>query len=143
MIASFFVSGTPLPQPRPRAFAVQMAGKYTTRMYNPGTTDGWKKAIEVLSIPQRFQEKFAGAVEVNLHFVMPRPKYHMGKLGVKPGAPSNHCVKPDLDNLAKAVLDALTASGCFWNDDGQVSRLLLDKTYGTDVGVLVQIQPIQ
>ena len=67
----------------------------------------------------------------------------MGKLGVKPGAPSNHCVKPDLDNLAKAVLDALTASGCFWNDDGQVSRLLLDKTYGTDVGVLVQIQPIQ
>jgi Holliday junction resolvase RusA-like endonuclease len=140
--ASFFVTGVPLPQPRPRAFAVRVGAKYTARMFDPGTTDAWKKMICVLSIPQRFPEKVSGPIEVKLHFVMPRPKYHMGKVGPKAGAPVHHCVKPDIDNLAKATLDALTESRCFWNDDAQVSRLLLDKTYGTDVGVLIQIQPI-
>lgn len=37
--------------------------------------------------------------------------------------------RPDLDNLAKLILDALTASGLFWADDGQVAELAIRKRF--------------
>jgi Holliday junction resolvase RusA-like endonuclease len=37
--------------------------------------------------------------------------------------------KPDVDNVAKAVLDALTDAGV-WGDDAQVVRLVVDRCWG-------------
>lgn len=37
--------------------------------------------------------------------------------------------KPDLDNVAKNVLDALTASGTAWADDSQIARLSITKRW--------------
>lgn len=37
--------------------------------------------------------------------------------------------RPDVDNLTKLVLDAITDSHIAWEDDGQVSTLLLRKRY--------------
>lgn len=39
----------------------------------------------------------------------------------------NHVVKPDLDNLVKLVMDALT--GVAWEDDVQVTTLIARKYY--------------
>jgi len=44
----------------------------------------------------------------------------------KPHLPCPHVVKPDLDNLAKLVLDA--ANGLLWLDDSQVVRIIAAKS---------------
>ena len=59
-------------------------------------------------------------VEVVIDAVFARPKSHR-KDG--PALP-----RQDVDNLAKSVLDALT--GIAWDDDRQVRRLVIEKSYG-------------
>jgi Holliday junction resolvase RusA-like endonuclease len=46
--------------------------------------------------------------------------------------------KPDLDNLAKIVLDAL--NGILWADDCQVVKLEITKEYGEIPGAIVQFK---
>ena len=46
-------------------------------------------------------------------------------------------VKPDADNIAKAVLDAL--NGFAYYDDAQVTRLEVNKVYGETPGIVCHI----
>ena len=46
--------------------------------------------------------------------------------------------RPDLDNMAKTVLDGLTKVGCF-KDDSQVSNLTLLKSHGPEAYTLISI----
>jgi len=66
--------------------------------------------------------KFTGPVFVFLDFHLPRGKT------VRRAKPT---VKPDIDKLARSVLDAITQSGA-WNDDAQVISVHAVKQYGTD-----------
>lgn len=45
--------------------------------------------------------------------------------------------KPDADNIAKIVLDAL--NGVAWRDDTQVIQLTVSKTYDAEPSLMVQI----
>ena len=65
-----------------------------------------------------------GALEVRLGFSLPRPK----SLPKKVQYPAR---RPDLDKLARAVLDGLTDGGA-WYDDAQVVRLHAVKRYADD-----------
>jgi len=47
---------------------------------------------------------------------------------LKLASPLNHECKPDLDNLAKAVLDAMTVGG-WWGDDCQITDLRVRKEW--------------
>jgi Holliday junction resolvase RusA-like endonuclease len=151
MKVEFFVSGIPLPQPRPRARAVRVGANHIAQVYNPKTTDGWKKMIWVYAmqnrLPQQFSEHFYYLARVWMVFQFPRPQHHFGtgmNAGVqKKSAPIAHTIRPDLDNLAKPVLDALTDSGVFWKDDGAVCELHLGKRYAQDPGVLITISSEQ
>lgn len=68
--------------------------------------------------------KEAGAFDVDLVFVFPRPKAKIWK--TKPMPRYLHALTtPDLDNLEKAILDALT--GIVWKSDGQVAQLRSEK----------------
>lgn len=51
-----------------------------------------------------------------------------------------HCKKPDADNVAKAILDAL--NGVAYRDDSAVSSLLVGKSYGDDARVTVSIKAV-
>lgn len=119
----FEVAGIPKGQPRPRAFAFH--GK--ARMYDPGTAEGWKQSVAVTA-RQVCPKTLDGPLSVTLKFFMPRPKSHFGKHGLKPSAPYYHAQKPDADNLAKAVLDALTTIGV-WRDDAQVCELSISRNW--------------
>lgn len=64
---------------------------------------------------------FDGPVAVWLSFWLPRPK-SLPRRVLRPAK------RPDLDKLARAVLDGLTAGGA-WHDDGQVVKLVAVKRF--------------
>jgi Holliday junction resolvase RusA-like endonuclease len=83
--------------------------------------------------------------DVCLNFYLPRPKGHYGtgrnRSQVKPSAPPRPAGRPDLDKLARAVLDGLTAGGAF-ADDAQVVGLITAKWWcelGETAGVIIEI----
>lgn len=120
------VLGDPKGQPRPRAFS--RGGM--TRVYDPGTAEAWKSQIAIAfkdAKPADFTP-FEGPVNLNIHFFFTRPKSHFNRHGLKPDAPRFVTKKPDADNAAKAVMDALTTLGV-WRDDAQVGILSVSKRY--------------
>lgn len=123
---SFFADGTPKGQPRPRAFA--RGGK--AAVYDPKTAEGWKSQIAMAARAHIPLLPIEGPISITLAFYMPRPKghYRSGKHShlLKDSAPRFHLGKPDTDNLAKAVLDALTTLR-FWPDDSQIVHLDIAK----------------
>lgn len=137
---AFFAPGEPKGQPRPRAFAM----KGRVRVYDPGTAEGWKSQIAIaLRGHYKAPPVFTGPVSCTLQFTMPRPQSHFrtgrhaGEL--REGVATFHAGKPDADNLAKAVLDALTTIG-IWKDDSLVARLIVVKLYGKRPGCYIEIE---
>lgn len=132
MTITFEVHGTPKGQPRARAFAQRFGNKFSARMYDPGTADEWKETVYLglrTALRTFGDQPSLGAFKVSMRFVMPRPKSHFGKKGLKPSAPRYVFGKPDIDNLTKLVLDVITKDGRVWRDDSQVITLLAYKEY--------------
>lgn len=109
-----FVAGNPKGQPRPRAFVLHGHA----RVYDAHTAEGWKSLI-ALAVKWAGITKFEGAVYLRAEFFFSRPKSHFNKSGLKPSSPKHHTSRPDLDNLEKAAMDALTHLGA-WIDDSYV-----------------------
>lgn len=128
----FFAKGIPKGQPRPRAFARRFGDKWTARVYDAKTAEGWKSCVAEAAKPHVPAVPLSGPLRLTLEFFMPRPKAHLRKNGErKPGAPDWHTGKPDCDNLAKAVMDAMSILG-FWQDDAQVVVLETSKSYAAE-----------
>lgn len=136
----FFAEGLPKGQPRPRAFS---RGGHAA-VYDPGTAEGWKGQIAIAAQPHLPNAPIVCPVSLELWFAMPRPKSHFrtridGYGLLKDDAPTWHIGKPDCDNLAKAVLDALTTLR-MWADDALVASLSVSKVYGERPGCSVKIR---
>ena len=129
-----FIPGLPVPQPRAKA---TRRGSHAA-VYTPTNADAWKAKI-AHEVAEVVKAPMVGALRVHLRFRFPRPKSHFGAKGLRPTAPEYHTGRPDVDNLAKAILDALR--GIAWTDDGQVSILRVSKTYKDTPGVEVEIRP--
>ena len=112
------VAGIPAAQPRQR-FARRGNFVHT---YTPDTADGWKAAIEAEAIKSGVKIGKGVPIKLTIMLKMPRPKSRPVEIP--------HIVKPDLDNLAKAVMDALSDAG-IWHDDAQVYRLYASKCYSS------------
>lgn len=132
-----FVPGTPKAQPRVKA---TRRGSFAG-VYDPGTAKAWKENAKAVLLPLVPSEPIAGEVKLALCFLMPRPKGHYNSKGeVKPRCISvGHTKKPDLDNMVKAIMDAISDL-CIWRDDSQVVKIECDKKYATDMpGVLIEL----
>lgn len=129
---AFSVPGDPVPQPRPRVSTVGGFG----RAYVPKAhaVHPYRQAV-ALAAKAAGCEPHAEPVNVVIDLVFARPKSHLLKNGVRKGAPA--MPRCDLDNCAKAVLDAL--NGIAWVDDSQVSRLVVEKSYGMEGRTTVRI----
>jgi len=148
MIIELFIEGEPVAQPRPRA--VSMGGK--ARMYNPKTAKAWKKLIGIrvssFLLSKGITSPMMGAVAVRSVFYLQRPKSHYGTgrnaSRLKDSAPAFCTKKPDLDNLQKAVFDALTDIQA-WHDDSQVIDECTVKKWadGRGPGLFLTIEPIE
>lgn len=133
----FFVPGIPVPKGSAKAFFNRHAQKIIVMQDNRERQKPWASLISLYA-QRKIAQLLEGPVAINLIFHMPRPKAHFGKGGLKAGAPSFHSVKPDLDKLERAVLDALTS--IIWRDDSQVAMLSGAKIYSDQPGVKVTIR---
>ncbi len=131
MAITFSVDGNPVPQPRPR---ITVRGKhghaYVPKDY---AIHAYRQAIAVAAREAGLTAT-GEPLNVVIDAVFARPKSHLRKAGVRPDAPA--LPRPDVDNIAKAVLDAI---GPIVGDDTQVSRLVVEKTYGTEARTTVRI----
>lgn len=130
------VSGIPKAQPRPKAF--RRGNK--VGVYNPKSADAWKASVKRAVAKAWNGQPYGGPLKVVIGFLLPRPKAHFLKSGLREGAPVHHASKPDVDNLAKSTLDALTDLGV-WFDDSQVANLELVKVYSSGPGARIILRP--
>lgn len=137
MNLDFFVAGIPKAQPRVKAF---VRGGHAG-VYTPDGAEVWKQEVRRQAVANAPESLVSGVVRVELDFFLPRPKTHLTKHGEpKPKSPVWHCKKPDLDNLIKAVTDAITDTQKVWLDDSQICQITATKTYainavGCSVGI--------
>jgi Holliday junction resolvase RusA-like endonuclease len=131
MSFTFSVSGNPVPQPRPR---VSTAGGFA-RAYVPGKhpVHAYREAIAAAARGAGLNTT-GEVLNVVIDAVFERPKSHMRKSGVKADAPK--LPRPDVDNIAKAVLDALQD---VMGDDSLVGRLVVEKSYGQESRTTVRV----
>ena len=116
VVYRLFVKGIPKAQPRPRMTA-------NGHVFNPSTADAWKDEVKAAFLMRR-REIITEPVYLKVCFYLPMPK------GMKKSEDAciRHAHKPDLDNLLKAVMDALT-SVSIWKDDALVFKIDSEKWY--------------
>lgn len=126
------VPGPPRGKARPRFTK-------TGRAYTPAKTKAYEQAIGWAARAVHKGEPIAGPVHVRVIANCPVPKsWPKAKrldalLGNIP-----HLVKPDIDNVTKAVLDAL--NGIMWRDDSQVALDGAMKRYSAEPELVVIIR---
>jgi len=125
------IHGTPAPQPRVRAYRRgEHAGVYT-----PDSAAAWKSQVTLAAIPHR--GRFAtGPLQLYVEFYLPRPQAHKNDDYV--------VVKPDLDNLLKSTMDALSNAGV-WHDDAQVAAVVMSKRYESAnqaIGAVIRLEAL-
>jgi Holliday junction resolvase RusA-like endonuclease len=137
MNLSFFAAGIPKAQPRVKAY---VRGGHAG-VYTPNSAEAWKQEVRRQAVANAPESLVAGVVRVELDFFLPRPKAHLDRHGVpKPKSPVWHWQKPDLDNLIKAVTDAITDTQRVWLDDSQICQITATKTYALQaIGCAVRI----
>jgi len=127
------IPGQPVGKGRPR---VTRNGTYT-----PKKTKDYQKLVAAIA-ERDAKEYMIGAIKATIYcyYQIPKsmPKYKRklveeGKL--------HPMVKPDLDNVAKALLDAL--NGICYKDDSQIVELEISKHYSDDPMVILELLEIE
>lgn len=115
----------------------------THRMYTPKRTSTFEEKVR-----NAFLEKYNIATEIStkafkakIIAVFEPPKSISKKKKEELLYKIDYTKKPDADNIAKAILDAL--NGLAYKDDSQVSALLVLKDYGTENKIEVELEEIQ
>ena len=118
---AFQVFGDPIPQGSKRAFVVKNRAVVVDD--NKAPLRSWRSAIvDAARAELNGDAPDLGPVRVTLMFFLRQPK--------RPKAPVP-ITKPDVDKLARAVLDGMTDAGVF-RDDSQVTTLTVRKRYTTE-----------
>jgi Holliday junction resolvase RusA-like endonuclease len=133
---TWLINGEPIGQGRPRACVVNGHA----RLYTPRRSDAWcGRAVEVLACHWD-GAPHADLATVVIDAVFSRPKRLLRRLDPVGRIP--HSSKPDADNVAKAVLDAMVKAGVL-RDDALVNELTVRKWYAArDEGPCVFVEMI-
>ena len=124
MVTAFMIPGNPKGKARPRV------NTNTHRAYTPESTKQYEQAVRYSYIGATPAGKryHSGPIQVEITACFPVPyswskkKQEMALAGLLEPE-----TKPDCDNIAKAVLDAL--NGLAYKDDSQVTSLSVRKCY--------------
>lgn len=117
VLITFNIPGISVPKARPRATNI---GNRAV-MYTPTQTKQFENYVKLVAAQHAPKELLTSALEVQLDFLLPRPKSLPKKIRY-------HIKKPDIDNLTKSVLDALES--IIYVNDAQIISLQVTKDYG-------------
>lgn len=144
----FWVGGVPVEQGS-KTGGTRKNGSVFLRDSNSKRLHPWRDHVAREARAARGGTTYTGPVRVDLLFLMPRPKdhYRTGRFAdqLKPNAPLYHTVKPDIDKLERAILDALTMAGTY-TDDARVAMVTKSKIYANrdnPTGVSITVRSIE
>lgn len=131
----FEIPGKPVAKARPRL------GKYGNT-YTPEKTSNYESLVRY-TFKKNFpgHKPYLGIVEASITAIFEVPKsYSKKKTKELLGSHDNYTNKPDLDNIAKIILDSLNKVA--FKDDSQVTILHLNKEYGEQAKVIVELKEV-
>lgn len=123
----FTITMTPVPKGRPRLAPNGV-------VFTPAKTKKAERFIREVVRANYSGAALDGALSVTIQFWLPRLKTKVREL------PTG---KPDLDNLAKTVLDA--GNGLLWADDSQICHFELSKHYCSrdgNPGIVIEVDSL-
>ena len=136
MKISFEILGKPMGKQRPRI------SRYTKQAYTPEKTVNYENFVKYIFINEfRDFKPFEGSVKAKITAIFePAKSYSKKKRLTLLSSKFNYTSKPDTDNIAKIVLDSL--NGLAFKDDAQITRLEVEKSYGEQAKVIVELEEI-
>ena len=127
------IPGEPIGKGRPRL------GRGHT--YTPEKTRAWEKMAALEAMRQYRGNPLEGPVKLTVRAVFAIPGWWpKWKQEQAMGGWVVHTVKPDASNVLKAVEDAL--NGIVFRDDSQIASVSIDKWYGPEPGVVLEVRAI-
>jgi crossover junction endodeoxyribonuclease RusA len=135
---TYWVAGRPAPQgskTRTRYGGMKEASKYVAP---------WRDSVAWMTRGQ-LMTGLTGPVRVTVEFHAVRPAGHYGTgrnaAVLRAAAPRFPTMRPDLDKLLRSTLDGLKTGGAY-RDDSQVCAVTTSKVYGTEIGAMITIEPM-
>lgn len=137
-VKEFIVDGEPQGKARPR-FARTRKG---VRTFTPQKTMEYEEEVRLAYLTQCKKEIIEGPVKVYIqaNFSIPKSWSKSRKVYAHSGM-IKPTKKPDVDNIAKAVCDAL--NGIAYKDDSQIVKLTVEKYYAPVAFVSVTIEGVE
>lgn len=136
-----FIPGEPCAQGRPR---FSTAGGFV-RAYDPSKSRNYKAYVKAICAEEAkkqgwlFNTDLPLKVEIIAGLSIPSSKSQKWKQAAIDGK-EKPTKKPDVDNIAKNVTDAL--SGVIYKDDKQITSLVVGKIYSKRPGVALVIKAL-
>lgn len=126
----------PVPKGRPR-FSIIHGHIHT---HTPPKTKAFENSVAYYykgaSNSYKFEQGTPLTVSIDFGMPIPKSATKKRKEGMLAGVIC-HTVKPDVDNLVKAVLDGL--NGIAWHDDAQITQLNISKGYAREPHIYINI----
>ncbi|MFW3538014.1 RusA family crossover junction endodeoxyribonuclease [Vagococcus fluvialis] len=120
------IPGQPVPQGRPK-----FTTKPFVRAYDPPKSSAYKKVVAKYANQCKPNKLMQGPLEVRVDIYKESLKsFSKIKKEQAENKELRPITKPDADNYAKGILDAL--KGIIWEDDGQVVKLITEKFYSSN-----------
>lgn len=137
MTVSFTIVGEPKGKGRPKFHRI----KNYVSTYTPEETLNYEAFVKMSYLNESKGIKLDGQIQAHIKGIFPIPKSTSKKQrALMLSGEVMHTKKIDCDNLAKTILDAL--NGIAYGDDKQVCRLIVEKVYGENPCVEVELKEI-
>jgi Holliday junction resolvase RusA-like endonuclease len=118
----------------PKSTQTGTVGRFGGRAIPMRRNTGWANRIAIKADEYRPATLLEGPLRATFRFQMPKPTSGKAAKRIHP------TVRPDVDGLAKGLLDAL--NGIVYRDDAAVVELRLVKLYGGPPGVEITVEAI-
>ena len=124
---------------------IKPIGKARARVTRYGTYTPQKTKDFEQAIAWEFRKQFKGheiivkPIKVSICATFEPPKSYSNPKRLR-CLKSYHSKKPDIDNIAKAIMDSL--NGLAYKDDNQVCELNIIKRYGLKDNITIEIEPL-
>jgi Holliday junction resolvase RusA-like endonuclease len=132
------IPGLPVGKGRPRASTI--GGK--ARLYTPKKTADYEKVVQILAhVVMGGLAPSSAPMSAEIWVMAPIPKsFNKTKTRMALEGDIRPVTKPDLDNVAKIILDSL--NGICYEDDRQVTDMVIRRRYSADPCVLVYLEEV-